>query len=70
MLVFRWHHGTDHLVRDEFDVTIDQSDLTLENFGTIDAMASYLQRSQSKEGMGSPGQACLLHGVDPDLRFE
>jgi acyl carrier protein len=31
-----------------FGVTIDQSDLTLENFGTIDAMASYLQRSQSK----------------------
>jgi D-alanine--poly(phosphoribitol) ligase subunit 2 len=31
-----------------FDVTIDQADLTLENFGTIDAMASYLQRSQSK----------------------
>lgn len=31
-----------------FGVTIDQSDLTLENFGTIDAMASYLQRSRSK----------------------
>jgi D-alanine--poly(phosphoribitol) ligase subunit 2 len=31
-----------------FGVTIEQSDLTLENFGTIDAMASYLQRSQSK----------------------
>jgi acyl carrier protein len=27
-----------------YDVTIEQSDLTLENFGTIDAMASYLQR--------------------------
>jgi D-alanine--poly(phosphoribitol) ligase subunit 2 len=27
-----------------FDVTIAQPDLTLENFGTIDAMASYLQR--------------------------
>jgi D-alanine--poly(phosphoribitol) ligase subunit 2 len=31
-----------------FGVTIDQADLTLENFGTIDAMASYLQRTQSK----------------------
>jgi acyl carrier protein len=31
-----------------FDVTIEQSDLTLENFGTIDAMASYLQRSDAK----------------------
>lgn len=31
-----------------FDVTIEQSDLTLENFGTIDAMASYLQRSEAK----------------------
>jgi D-alanine--poly(phosphoribitol) ligase subunit 2 len=31
-----------------FGVTIDQADLTLENFGTIDAMASYLHRSQSK----------------------
>ena len=30
-----------------FDVTIEQSDLTLENFGTIDAMASYLQRSDA-----------------------
>ena len=29
-----------------FDVTIAQSDLTLENFGTIDAMASYLQQSK------------------------
>ena len=29
-----------------FDVTIAQSDLTLENFGTIDAMASYLQHSK------------------------
>jgi acyl carrier protein len=27
-----------------FDVTIAQPDLTTENFGTIDAMASYLQR--------------------------
>jgi D-alanine--poly(phosphoribitol) ligase subunit 2 len=27
-----------------FDVTIAQADLTLENFGTIDAMANYLQR--------------------------
>ena len=27
-----------------FDITIAQSDLTVENFGTIDAMASYLQR--------------------------
>jgi acyl carrier protein len=31
-----------------FDVTIEQSDLTLENFGTIDAMASYLQRSEAR----------------------
>jgi acyl carrier protein len=27
-----------------FDVTIPQSELTIENFGTIDAMAGYLQR--------------------------
>ena len=27
-----------------FDITIAQTDLTVENFGTIDAMASYLQR--------------------------
>jgi D-alanine--poly(phosphoribitol) ligase subunit 2 len=27
-----------------FDVTIAQNDLTVENFGTIEAMASYLQR--------------------------
>jgi len=30
-----------------FAITIEQSDLTLENFGTIDAMASYLQRAKS-----------------------
>jgi acyl carrier protein len=29
-----------------FDITIAQSDLTLENFGTIDAMVSYLQQSK------------------------
>jgi acyl carrier protein len=27
-----------------FDVTIEQADLTLENFGTVEAMARYLQR--------------------------
>jgi D-alanine--poly(phosphoribitol) ligase subunit 2 len=27
-----------------FDVTIAQADLTVENFGTVDAMAVYLQR--------------------------
>ena len=27
-----------------FDITIAQIDLTVENFGTIEAMASYLQR--------------------------
>jgi acyl carrier protein len=27
-----------------FDVTIEQADLTLENFGTVEAMAQYLQR--------------------------
>jgi D-alanine--poly(phosphoribitol) ligase subunit 2 len=27
-----------------FNLTIPQADLTLENFGTIDAMATYLQR--------------------------
>lgn len=27
-----------------FDITIAQTDLTVENFGTIEAMASYLQR--------------------------
>ena len=27
-----------------FDITIAQTDLTVENFGTIGAMASYLQR--------------------------
>jgi D-alanine--poly(phosphoribitol) ligase subunit 2 len=30
-----------------FGVTIDQSDLTLDNFGTIDAMVSYLRRAKS-----------------------
>jgi acyl carrier protein len=30
-----------------FGVSIEQSDLTLDNFGTIDAMASYLQRAHS-----------------------
>ncbi len=29
-----------------FDITIAQTDLTLENFGTIDAMVSYLQQSK------------------------
>ena len=29
-----------------FGVTIAQSDFTLENFGTVDAMASYLQQSK------------------------
>ena len=29
-----------------FGVTIGQSDLTVENFGTIDAMVNYLQRVQ------------------------
>ena len=28
-----------------FDVTIPQDDLTVENFGTIDAMVGYLERS-------------------------
>jgi hypothetical protein len=27
-----------------FDITIAQADLTVENFGTIEAMAGYLQR--------------------------
>lgn len=27
-----------------FDITIAQTDLTVENFGTIDAMAGYLER--------------------------
>jgi acyl carrier protein len=31
-----------------FGVTIEQSDLTLENFGTIDAMANYLRRSRAE----------------------
>ena len=30
-----------------FNVSVDQADLTLENFGTIDAMGSYLQRVRS-----------------------
>jgi len=34
-----WLEGT-------FDITIAQSDLTVENFGTIDAISSYLQRPQ------------------------
>jgi acyl carrier protein len=28
-----------------YDLNIDQAELTLENFGTIDAMASYWERS-------------------------
>jgi len=31
-----------------FELTIAQSDLTLENFGTIDAMASYYERSRAR----------------------
>ena len=31
----------------EFDVEIDQDQLTLENFGTIDAMAAYAQAAQA-----------------------
>jgi D-alanine--poly(phosphoribitol) ligase subunit 2 len=27
-----------------FDVSVDQADLTLDNFGTIDAMINYLRR--------------------------
>jgi D-alanine--poly(phosphoribitol) ligase subunit 2 len=30
-----------------YDLTIDQDDLTIANFGTIDAMVAYLQRIQS-----------------------
>ena len=30
-----------------YDLTIDQDDLTIANFGTIDAMVSYLMRNQS-----------------------
>ena len=30
-----------------FDLVIDQADLTIENFGTIDAMTGYLQRVSS-----------------------
>ena len=29
-----------------FDLTIAQSDLTVDNFGTIDAVATYLQRAR------------------------
>ena len=29
----------------EFDLEIDQEDLNIENFGTINAMAAYLERS-------------------------
>ena len=32
-----------------FGVTIDQSELTLDNFGTIDGMASYLHRTKSSD---------------------
>ena len=32
-------------VETTFDVAIDQSDLTVENFGTVDAMARYLRRA-------------------------
>jgi D-alanine--poly(phosphoribitol) ligase subunit 2 len=31
----------------EFGLTVDQEDLTIENFGTIDAMVQYLIRSQA-----------------------
>jgi D-alanine--poly(phosphoribitol) ligase subunit 2 len=31
----------------EFGLTVDQEDLTIANFGTIDAMVQYLIRSQS-----------------------
>lgn len=30
-----------------YDMTIDQDDLTVANFGTIDAMVAYLARNQS-----------------------
>jgi acyl carrier protein len=30
-----------------YDLTIDQDDLTIANFGTIDAMVAYLMRTQS-----------------------
>ena len=30
-----------------YDLTIDQDDLTIANFGTIDAMVAYLMRNQS-----------------------
>ena len=30
-----------------FDLTIEQSELTVENFGSIDAIANYLQRAGS-----------------------
>lgn len=29
---------------DRFDLSIDQDDLTIENFGTVNAMADYLSR--------------------------
>jgi D-alanine--poly(phosphoribitol) ligase subunit 2 len=30
-----------------YDLNIDQDDLTIANFGTIDAMVAYLERNQS-----------------------
>jgi D-alanine--poly(phosphoribitol) ligase subunit 2 len=30
-----------------YDLSIDQDDLTIANFGTIDAMVAYLKRTQS-----------------------
>jgi acyl carrier protein len=31
-----------------YDLSVDQSEITMENFGTIDAMASYWQRHSGK----------------------
>jgi acyl carrier protein len=37
----------------ECDLSIDENDITLENFGTIDAMAAYVDRHAAKAGSGS-----------------
>jgi acyl carrier protein len=35
-----------------FDLTIDQSDLTVDNLGTIDAIAAYLDRTSARVSIG------------------
>lgn len=37
----------------ENNLSIEQNEITIENFGTIDAMTAYLERSSGKTGAGA-----------------